>query len=70
MISPDPLMSSFRWATAELLKSCGLYQGRIVAATVLPRNVTAMTSVASRVQARTSAEYEYATLRTTAGIMM
>ena len=32
MISPAPLMTSFRWATGELSKICGLYQGRIVAA--------------------------------------
>ena len=58
VISPAPLMTSLRWATGELSKICGLYQGRIVAATVLPRKVTAMTSVASSVSARTSAEYE------------
>ncbi len=49
-------MTSFRCATGELSKICGLYHGRIVAATALPRNVTAMTSVASSVSARKSAE--------------
>ena len=56
VISPAPLMTSFRWATGELSKIFGLYQGRIVAATALPRKVTAMTSVASRVSARKSEE--------------
>ena len=56
MISPAPLTTSFRWATGELSKMFGLYHGRIAAATVLPRKVTAMTSVASRVSARKSAE--------------
>ena len=56
VIKPAPLTTSFKWATAELSKIAGLYQGRRVAAIVLPRNVTAMTSVAPRVSARKSAE--------------
>ena len=57
VIKPAPLTTSFRWATGELSKMRGLYQGRIVAAIALPRNVTAMTSVASSVNARKSDEY-------------
>ena len=56
VIRPAPLTTSLRWATGEFSKIAGLYQGRIVAATVLPRKVTAMTSVASSVSARKSAE--------------
>ena len=56
VISPAPLMTSFKCATGELSKILGLYHGRIVAAIVLPRKVTAMTSVASRVSARKSDE--------------
>ena len=57
MISEHRLMTYFRPAIGELSKICGFHHGRIVAATVEPRNVMAMTSVASSVKARKSAEY-------------
>ena len=57
VISPAPLMTSLSGAAiGELSKIVGLYHGRIVAAIALPKNVTAMTSDASRVSARKSDE--------------
>ena len=56
MIRLHTPITTLRPAIGELSKSCGFHHGRIVAAIVLPRNVTAMTSVASSVSARKSAE--------------
>ena len=56
MIRLAMVIGTFSRAIGELSKSCGFHHGRIVAATVLPRNVTAITRVASSVSARKSAE--------------
>src|SRR5919109_2107403 len=54
-------------ATTEFSNSSGLRQGRIIAATRVPKNVTAMTSVASRMNVLNSAVYAYRALTTSDG---